>query len=197
MLDREIAFVLWRRLDTPGHDACRLALLADGWALEGAAVFKHGDAPAHLTYRIETDADWRTRHGRVTGWVGARGLDVIVTRTHDVGWMMNDVVMPEPGGCLDLDLGFTPATNLLQIRRLALGKGESADAPAAWFNIDRDTLQLLPQRYERRSETTYWYEAPTEKYSGMLEVSADGFIRRYPELWEAVTDVLTTSGKRS
>ena len=47
-------------------------------------------------------------------------------------------------------------------------------------------LQALPQRYERRSATTYWYESPTAGYAELLELAPSGFVRRYPGLWEAV-----------
>jgi hypothetical protein len=86
---------------------------------------------------------------------------------------------------VDVDLGFTPATNLIPIRRLALLVGEAADAPAAWLDIANGALGLLAQRYERRSETAYWYEAPAFGYSAELDVGPDGFVRRYPGLWEA------------
>jgi hypothetical protein len=46
-------------------------------------------------------------------------------------------------------------------------------------------LKPLPQRYERRSETAYWYEAPTVRYAALLEVTSAGFVRLYPGLWEA------------
>ena len=70
--------------------------------------------------------------------------------------------------CMDLDFGFTPSTNLLQLRRLALDNGHGADAPAAWLNVSTGTLDVLAQRYERQSETTYWYEAPRFNYAEIL-----------------------------
>jgi uncharacterized protein len=85
---------------------------------------------------------------------------------------------------IDLDLGFTPATNLLQLRRLALADGQAAEAPVAWLDVAVGTLTVLPQRYERRGDATYWYEAPSVPYTGLLEVTPTGFIRRYPDLWE-------------
>jgi len=85
---------------------------------------------------------------------------------------------------MDLDFGFTPSTNLLQLRRLALANGQRADAPAAWLDVSNGTLDVLVQRYERRSETTYWYEAPRFSYAEMLDVDSVGFVRRYPGLWE-------------
>jgi hypothetical protein len=87
--------------------------------------------------------------------------------------------------CVDLDLGFTPATNLSQLRRVALQVGEAVDVPVAWLDVDAGTLDKLHQRYERRSEETYWYEAPRFNYSALLQVSALGFVEKYPNLWEA------------
>jgi hypothetical protein len=89
------------------------------------------------------------------------------------------------GHCLDLDFGFTPSTNLLQLRRLALAVGQGVDAPAAWLDVSTGALTVLLQRYERRSDTTYWYEAPGFSYAALLEVDPVGFVRRYPGLWEA------------
>ncbi|MCY1380818.1 putative glycolipid-binding protein [compost metagenome] len=87
--------------------------------------------------------------------------------------------------CVDLDLGFTPATNLLQLRRLNLAPGESADAPAAWVDIEDGGLSELMQRYERRGEGTYAYEAKRFDYAEVLGVTADGFVSDYPRLWRA------------
>jgi hypothetical protein len=86
---------------------------------------------------------------------------------------------------LDLDLGFTPATNLQQLRRLALAEGQAAEAPVAWLDVLAGSLETVAQRYERRSATTYWYSAPRFDYQALLEVDAAGFIRLYPGLWEA------------
>jgi hypothetical protein len=77
-----------------------------------------------------------------------------------------------------------PDTNLFAIRRLNLQIGEGADAPAAWLNVSSGKLSLLRQRYERRSETNYWYQAQDLDYSALLEVTEMGFIRKYPGLWE-------------
>jgi uncharacterized protein len=63
--------------------------------------------------------------------------------------------------------------------------GQAADVPVAWLDVAAGTLEVLPQRYERRSEAAYWYEAPRFDYAALLEVSPAGFIQRYPGLWEA------------
>jgi hypothetical protein len=174
---------LWRRLDTPGHDACRLEQRADGWRLEGAAVFRHEGGAARLVYEARCDRCWRSQGGRVSGWLGQQAVDFNITKASDFDWTLNgNRVRLE--GCVDLDFSFTPATNLFQVGRLALMPGAAADAPSAWLDPSAGVLARLPQRYERRTETIYGYEAPSVGYAGDLEVDASGFVRRYPGLWE-------------
>lgn len=177
--------MLWRRLDSPGHDACRLEETSAGWQLEGTAVFRHNGGPAQLVYRVTCDPAWRTRNGEVHGWLGAQAVGFSTARTAAGVWTLNEAVLSGLGNCVDLDLGFTPATNLLQLRRIELAIGHAADVPVAWLDVSAGTLAVLPQRYERRSETTYWYEAPRFDYAALLEVTPAGFVRRYPGLWEA------------
>jgi len=180
----EAASILWSRLDTPGHDACLLTKDGAGWKLEGHAVFAHEGRPARLAYELMCDGSWRTKRGAVTGSLGTEPIAFDVTRSPDGTWTRDGAAVRGLEGCVDLDLGFTPATNLSQLRRLALAEGQAADAPVAWLDISRGALERLHQRYERRSKLTYWYEAPRFGYAALLEVDALGFVRRYPGLWE-------------
>jgi hypothetical protein len=178
------AFALWRRLDAPGHDACRLEPNGSGWRLEGTAVFRHAEGPACIAYEVDCGPGWETTAGRVRGWVGERRLDHAFAR-RETGWTMNGAPVAGLDHLLDLDLNFTPATNLQQLRRVPVRQGETVELPVAWFNLEADTLSELPQRYRRQGELEYWYEAPTEDFRGLLELAPSGFARRYPELWEA------------
>jgi uncharacterized protein len=177
--------MLWRRLDTPGHDSCRLEQRQGDWELAGCAVFQHPDGPARLDYRITCDPDWRSQRGEIRGWLGSRAVANDVVRAATGTWTLDGVVMPGLEACLDLDLGFTPATNILHLRRRRLTVGQTADIPVAWLDAGARALVLLPQRYQRRTESTYWYESPTAAYAALLEMAPNGFARRYPGLWEA------------
>ncbi len=176
--------ILWSRLDTPGHDACTLKASDVGWQLDGRAVFVHEGVPALLTYKLLCDDSWRTQRGEVNGWIGTEPIDFSIARSTEGIWTRNGAVVPGLAECVDLDLGFSPATNLFQLRRLALAEGQASDAPVAWLDVSSGALDLLLQRYERRSKFTYWYQAPRFNYAALLEVSAIGFVRRYPGLWE-------------
>jgi hypothetical protein len=176
--------VLWRRLDVPGHDACRLAARDDGWDLAGTAVFLHGGVPALLAYSLRCDRRWFTTGGRVQGFVGASTVDITIERRSGGTWLVNGAPVPGLDACAHLDFGFTPATNLPQLQQLALAEGQGAELLVAWLDVPPAPLVRLPQRYERRSASSYWYESPDHGYAALLELAADGFVRRYPGLWE-------------
>ena len=177
--------ILWRRLDVPGHDACQLTQIDNGWQLDGTASFKENSLPTGLNYQVSCDTEWHTQEGSVRGWAGTQTINFHVQRAADGIWTLNGQVVPHLNECVDLDLGFTPATNLFQLRRIALQIGQAAAVPVAWLDVSVNTLEILHQRYERRSEGTYWYESPRFNYTALLEVHPFGFIHQYPGLWEA------------
>jgi hypothetical protein len=177
--------ILWRRLDSPGHDACSIVPLGPGHVISGAAAFLHAGQPAALAYRLVCDAAFHSLHGEFHGAIGPRSVRFEIARTKQGIWTLNGADVQGLEGCVDLDFGFTPATNLTQLRRLALAEGQAGDAPSAWLDLDSGELTRLEQRYERRSATTYWYDAPRFDYSALLEAKPSGFILKYPQLWEA------------
>ncbi len=88
-------------------------------------------------------------------------------------------------GCIDLDLNFSPSTNLLPIRRLNLPIGQEAAVRAAWLRFPSFSLEPLEQRYRRVDAAVYRYESAGGKFVTQLDVNASGFVTRYPGFWEA------------
>jgi hypothetical protein len=170
------------RLDVPGRDAALLQATDQGWSLSGAAAFDHERGPAAVAYRVEADAHWRARRGVISGFLGERTIRHEIRRDN-AGWLLNGARVDGLEHLADLDFGFTPATNVLQLSRIALKPGQRAQVPVAWFDLDSALLTELAQSYERRSEASYWYEAPTVPYEGLLEMAPNGFVRSYPGLW--------------
>jgi len=180
------AAFFWRKLDHPGHDSCRLFKLSDGWHLSGAAVFWDAGRPCHFQYEVVTDAAWKTQRAKVTGYLGNKAIDLCISSAGNQRWQVSGAPQKGIAGCIDVDLGFTPATNLIALRRLALKIGQRAEAPAAYLEFPKMRFVKLPQAYHRIGRTEYEYEAPTVGYSGMLQVSPSGAIVYYPRLFERV-----------
>jgi uncharacterized protein len=172
-------------VDRPGLDSCRVIKLSlsRGWRLSGTAVFVDRTRPCHLTYDVFADAAFRTKHGSVVGYVGKRAVNIRCECSRNI-WRINGIIDPTLSDCIDVDFGFTPATNLLAIRRLKLAVGESAEASAAFLALPSCRFKTLRQRYERISRAEYLYEAPAFHYSATLDVSPLGAVRRYPGLFE-------------
>jgi hypothetical protein len=180
-----IEFAAWRRLDRPGRDAALLQPSDGGWLLRGAAAFDHDGGSVAAAYQVEVDPGWETKRGVISGFFGNQTVQHEIRRD-DAGWRLNGVRVEGLEHLVDLDYGFTPATNVLQLSRITLKLGQSAEVPVVWFDLDSASLTELPQRYERRSEASYWYEAPTVPYQGLLEIAPNGFVRSYPDLWRLV-----------
>jgi uncharacterized protein len=181
------ASFFWRRLNGHGHDACRLIRRADGWALVGAAVFAEGARVCALGYQVVADAGFCTRRATLQGSVGRRSVAHAIRASRRGGWKLDGRPVGGLSDCVDLDLGFTPSTNLLAIRRLALRVGEAAEAPAAYLAFPALRLERLEQRYARETGDAYDYEAPAFGYRGRLRVSPQGGVVHYPGLFERVS----------
>lgn len=177
-----VAWAIWRRLDTPGHDAARLVRAGAGYLLAGTAVFLHAKGPACINYRVHVDQEWNTINGQIEGFVAGETIRHEIGRDGD-GWRLDGRKMPDVAALRDLDLGFTPATNLLQLRRAGPQLGRRAELTVAWFDIGETRITALPQVYIRRSETTYEYSAPSVPYEAVLEMAPNGFVQSYPHLW--------------
>lgn len=87
-------------------------------------------------------------------------------------------------GCVDLDLNFSPSTNLLPIRRLELAVGQRTEVKAAWLRFPSFTLEPLDQLYRRIDAAVYRYESAGGKFVRDLQVDAAGFVTHYPGFWQ-------------
>jgi uncharacterized protein len=171
----------WRTLYTDGCDVARLEQVDDGWHLSGTAVWFQDGRAARLDYAVDLTSGWITRTGRIDGFVGEARVDRRIA-LEDGRWILDGVEQPELDGLIHLDFGFTPATNLQQLKHADLAIGEAADVHAAWIDY-KGGLSRLPQTYRRTGEETYAYLSPTSDYAETLVIAPDGFAREYPTLW--------------
>ena len=175
--------ILWRRLDRPGHEAARLVQQPSGWHLSGAAIFNHDDRPCWLDYQIRCDAAWHTVFAQIEGWVGREAISIDIKVDSSHCWHVNGKERSEVEGCIDLDLNFSPSTNLLPVRRLSLAPGDAAAVKAAWLRFPSFSLEPLEQIYRRLDAVTYRYESAGGRFVADLQVNSAGLVTEYPDLW--------------
>ena len=153
------------------------------WRLEGAAAFLHDDQPVRLDYAILCASDWRTRYVHVHGSVGTETVDVTIEAGDDGSWRLNGDLNPMVAGCIDIDLNFSPSTNLLPIRRLSPKVGERVAVRAAWLRFPSFKLEPLEQTYSHLADDLYRYESAGGSFVAELRVSAAGFPLHYAGIW--------------
>lgn len=177
--------VLWRRLDRPGHEAARLIEEDSQWHLAGTAVFLHERQPCRLDYLVVCDREWRTVAARIAGWVGVKTIEIECSADSARRWRLHGAACSQVEGCLDIDLNFSPSTNLLPIRRSNLAVGQEVGVRAAWLRFPSFTLEPLEQVYRRTGAATYHYESAGGSFTAELEVDAAGFVLLYPGFCQA------------
>ena len=174
---------LWKRHDVPGYEFCRIFSRGAGWQLDGAALLAYEGSACRLDYLIVCDHEWVTRSAVVSGWVGTRVIDIKVTRDPSGRWSKNGTACPAIAGCVDIDLNFSPSTNLLPIRRLQLVVGQKAAVRAAWLRFPTFELEPLEQIYARIAERVYRYESNGGRFIADVTVDAQGLVLDYGEIW--------------
>ena len=180
----------WRRLDVEGREQAWVELTATGLRLSGEIDVEEAGVAARLRYTIDCDPQWRTRSALVEGEAAGRPVRFALAADGSGGWTRDGETMPALEGALDVDLGFTPATNTLPIRRLALAVGDSAPVRSAWFRFPEMRLEPLEQTYTREAERRFRYRALVdgEPFVARLDTDAFGRVVRYEGLWEAVDE---------
>ena len=124
--EAQIRTIRWRRLDLPGEDVATVARVEAGWQLAGATTFTLGGETCRLEYRVACDDTWRTRRCKVRGVSGEDPISIDIAHDGEGRWTLGGEPVASIDGCEDVDLAFTPATNLLPVRRLALPVGASS-----------------------------------------------------------------------
>lgn len=186
----------WRRLDVPGREEARVERTSTGWRLTGELEVDEADVAARLRYVIDCDSGWRTRSTVIEGEAGGSPIQSALAADGVGNWTRDGIPVPDVAGALDVDLGFTPSTNTLPIRRLALAVGESAPVRSAWFRFPELRLEPLEQTYTRQAERTFRYRAVVdgEPFIARLDTDAFGRVIRYEGLWE--TEVAEPDSRR-
>jgi uncharacterized protein len=194
--------VLWRALQWPGADWCELTGERTGertgWRIAGTALATVADEPAIARYQIVLDSSWATREAEAVVRIGIeeRERRLRLTADDERSWQIQREPPAEADaipdhteawrGLVDIDLGFTPATNTLPIRRLAPAVGEAVDVTAVWVSFPELTIEPLPQRYTRLDEWRYRYESDGGAFVAEIEVDDLGLVVAYEGGWQRI-----------
>ena len=172
--------VAWRRSDEVETDEhCTLTLRDSGLSLVGTVIGAEAGSPVRVEYRVLTDAAGLTTAAHVRDLRGFETRTMALERSGKDRWTVDGAVVRALSGCTDVDLGCSPSTNTLPIRRLHLAVGASKTIKAAWIRFPELTVEKAAQTYTRLDEFTYRYASGD--FAAELTVDEDGLVATYAD----------------
>ena len=197
--------LLWAGVGAWRAEVADIDLRPDGVSASGTQVGVF-PIPYRLDYTLEAADGFITRslHVEVAGEGWSRQLSL--TRNTEGRWHCEAAEegsppLTPPGGAvsfiddaLDCDLGLSPLTNLMPIRRHQLQRRPgSVDLVAAWVSVPDLGLHASRQRYEHvrlegdRAIVRYTDLGTHDGLVADLVVDRDGLVVDYPDLARRVT----------
>jgi uncharacterized protein len=174
--------VSWRRSgEIPADEQCTITVRDAGLSLVGTVLGAEGGIPVRIEYRVLADGAGATTAVHVRDLRGFVQRTLALARDSKGTWTVDGVSDRSLKGCSDVDLGCSPATNTLPIRRLQLGIGRSRTIRVAWVRFPELTVEKVAQTYRRLDEVTYHYAS--DSFEAELVVDDDGVVARYAD-WE-------------
>ena len=170
--------VTWRRSDEVETDEQATLVTRDtGLSFVGTVLGAEAGVPVRIEYRVMTGDSGLTTAAHVRDLRGFEQRTLTLERAAKGAWSVNGTVDRRLKGCTDVDLGCSPSTNTLPIRRLRLAVGASQTIQAAWVRFPELTVTKTAQTYTRIDEFTYRYESGT--FSAELVVDDEGLVAAY------------------
>jgi hypothetical protein len=162
--------------------------------------------PYRLHYELEALRDWVTDRLWVRVETPTSRRSVELTHDGSGSWrceaeLQGDDELPPPGGdtttvdgAMDCDLGFSPLTNVMPIRRNRLHTDAGGgDFVMAWISVPDLRLVRSEQRYDHvradGTQAVVHYVGRHRGFTGELVLDAEGFVMSYPEMARLVSSV--------
>lgn len=177
--------IVWRRLSDGGLEYCNISF-ANATTIRGKVISIGEPTNSFIDYQVTCDDQGNTSEVSIVFQQEDRNEKMRLIRNDKNRWQVNGHEMKDLSGILDIDIGVTPSTNVLPIRRFNLAVGESRIFTAAWVRFPQLTVQPLRQEYTRIDEHTYRYTSIDSGYTALLQVNAYGIVGGYEGEWTRI-----------
>jgi len=185
-LNSQLVSGLWQWVQNPGLERFEFMRTGDEWIFRGTILTLASDAAAEARYEIVCDSLFQTRRVNIylRNSSSERSLKIDAQNGH---WFEDGRENQTVSGVVDIDLGWSPSTNTLPIKRLKLEIGEtSGEFTAAWVRFPELTLQPLQQEYTRMADRQYRYSSRGGAFVANLLVDDNDLVLDYEGFWQRV-----------
>ena len=179
----ETRSILWHGVEPFSAELCHLMRRDRTWDLQGVILADLTDGGTEVRYLLRVDELWRSRRLRVEMTGAHQGTLDLLGDGHG-SWTVDGDPAPGLDGCVDVDLGISPSTNTLPIRRLDPPFERPAAIHAAWVRFPELTVEADAQSYERIGDSRWRFRSGD--FEADLDVDDAGLVSRYGELWRRI-----------
>jgi uncharacterized protein len=180
--------VIWRRiLDDHSFEECAVTAAPDGFGITGHVIAAQEGTPLVVSYDIGCDEAWSARSVTIEQTLGDAPRHLRLERAGE-GWLVDGARDTRLDGCAEPDLGLTPSTNALAIRRLDLTVGQAAEIKCAWVKFPALSVEPSLQRYERLGDHDYRYTNVASGFTALIAVDVLGLPVSYQGIWMRIAD---------
>ncbi len=182
--------VMWVSLDGQMFEHLRLVSNKDGVLADGLIIHLNQNKSFRLRYWIHCDSAWQVRKLELSRL--DEGTQSLVLHSDGKGRWGNaqGEIVPSLNGCRDIDIYYSPFTNTLAIRRLALKERESAEIKVAYLTVPEMKVSGVHQRYTLLRTNAegglYRYESLANGFTTELPVDSDGLVIDYPKFFRRI-----------
>jgi uncharacterized protein len=175
--------IMWHGVDPFSTEVLHLRDDDGSHEMHGVVLIDLPSGATEIRYFLTTDDAWCSKALRVD-LLGAHTGTMELVGDGNGAWSRDGSRISAVDGCVDLDLGVSPATNMLPIRRLAAAVGDRITTRVAWVRFPELTIEPDEQTYERVAERRWSFRS--EDFVAELDVDEDGLVVRYSDLWRRV-----------
>lgn len=176
--------LFWRGAEPFSAELCHV-VPGDGVSdLHGVALVALPRGGTEVRYLLRVDDGWHATRLRVE-MTGAHVGTLDLVGNGRGAWSVGGERRPDLDGCVDVDLGITPATNTLPIRRLDPPVGVPVATRVAWVRFPDLAVEPDEQTYVRLDERRWVFRSG--RFEATLEVDDEGFVDRYGDLWRRIS----------
>jgi uncharacterized protein len=194
---------VWMKDDPVGMEQAQMYIGPSGFDASAVALGTM-PTPYRLDLHLATNADWHTRRLALTAigdgwtramvlerdaagmWTGTRSSNGAQPPVIDAS-APADVIEPPaiPIRVLDVDVQYSPLTNLMPMRRLGLARpGASGAFTMAWVSVPSLAVTLDEQRYAilgvDNGDLCVRYEGAGGYFVAVIRCDAEGVVLDYP-----------------
>jgi hypothetical protein len=176
--------IRWQPVDAPGLEHFEIRETDWGYLAQSTVVGSFEGSDFGCRYEVTLDRNWTFRHLVLEKTDGK----VLILKSDGAGnWeRAGGDALEQFAGCIDIDIGVTPFTNTLPIRRARFEVGVPQHFKMVWIPLDSLEPFIDAQIYTKRDDAHFHYAAADGSFGAVLTVDAEGFVIDYPGLYTRI-----------